>query len=157
MKNKNLILFAGAAAVAAYFLLRRKDSGMLPGNSMAPTGPAAIDKTDAVIDADKAKISLPDAIEAVSAVSDKIKDLKVLIKKDGQVTEVRTGKKQKKGKGQKVKKTKTRTKRAKGKKQTKAAAQSIAKQAMSSVTKAFEPSQGLKNVAKQFSSYFPTF
>lgn len=158
MKNKNLILIAGAAAVAAYFLMRRKGAGadMLPGMMAPSAGPGTVDKeqTDAVIDADKAKISVSDAIDAVSAVSEKIKDLKVVIKKGGEQTTVRTGKKQKSGAGAKRVKPK---RRIKGSKKKKAAAQSIAKQALSPIAKAFEPSQGLKNVGKQFANLFPSF
>jgi len=151
MKNKNLILIAGAAAVAAYFLLKGKGKTFIPMDSAAP-GPIDKDQTDAVINVDKQKISVTDAIDAVAAVSDKIKDLKVDIIKGGEKTTVRTGKKQKAGAGKKRVKPKRRTKTSKKKV---AAAQNIAKQAMSSVTKAFEPSQYLKDVGKNFANLFP--
>lgn len=156
MKNKNLILIAGAAAVAAYFLLKGKGKSFIPMDSAAP-GLVDKEKTDAVIDADKAKISVSDAIDAVSAVSEKIKDLKVVIKKDGEETTVRTGEKQKQGGGRKQKKTKRRKKPTKKQAQAAAkAAKSIAAQAMAPIAKAFEPSQGLKNVATQFALLFPS-
>lgn len=153
MKNKNLILIAGAAAVAAYFLMRRKGAGadMLPGMMTPSAGPGTVDKeqTDAVIDADKAKISVSDAIDAVSAVSEKIKDLKVVIKKGGEETTVRTGEKQKSGGGRKQKKTKRR------KKPTKKQAQAAAKVAASVATQAAMQAAGLPPfAAKPYIPYF---
>lgn len=114
MKKKNLVLLIGAAAIAAFILMRKRSSALRPGE-MLDFGPGADDnkeKTDAVIDADKQKISVSDAVNAVVAVSDKIKDLKVEIKKGGSTTTVRTGKKQKAGAGVKTKKPK-RTKKTK--------------------------------------------
>jgi len=146
-----LILLAAAAAAAAFFLMKRRGTGA--GLMMRPTTgePAETEKTDAVIDADKAKITLPDAINAVSAVSEKIKDLKVLIKKDGEVTEVRTGNKQKPGKGKKVKKTKTRVKGSKRKRQK------AAKVAANVATQAAMQAAGLPPFAPQVQQPFPFF
>ena len=119
---------------------------------MPATGePAETEKTDAVIDADKAKISVPDAIEAVKAVSEKIKDLKVEIKKGGETTTVRTGKKQKAGAGRKVKKTKTRVKGSKAKRQK------AAKVAANVATQAAMQAAGLPPFAPQVQQPFPFF
>ncbi|NDA63709.1 MAG: hypothetical protein EBX50_17005 [Chitinophagia bacterium] len=150
MKKQNLLLLAAAGA-AAYFLFKRKGTGA--GFMMAPTAgqPGETDKTDAVIDADKAKISIPDAIEAVKAVSEKIKDLKVEIKKGGETTTVRTGKKQKAGAGRKVKKTKTRVKGSKAKRQK------TAKVAANVATQAAMQAAGLPPFAPQVQQPFPFF
>lgn len=153
MKNKNLILIAGAAAVAAYFLMRRKGAGadMLPGMMAPSAGPGTVDKeqTDAVIDADKAKISVSDAVEAVAAVSDKIKDLKVEIKKGGKTTTVRTGKKQKAGAGTKRVKPRRRVKATKKK------SKDAAKVAASVATQAAMQAAGLPPfAAKPYIPYF---
>lgn len=150
MKNKNLILIAGAAAVAAYFLLKGKGKSFIPMDSAAP-GPVDKDQTDAVINADKQKISVSDAIDAVAAVSDKIKDLKVDIIKGGEKTTVRTGKKQKSGAGRK------RTKRTKRTKPTKKQAQAAAKVAASVATQAAMQAAGLPPFVRSLQTPFPFY
>lgn len=157
MKKQNIILVLGAAAVAAYFLMRKKGSTIFPGGMMAPAesgaGQVNPEQTDAVIDADKAKLSIPEAIDAVSAVASKIKDLKIEIKKGGQTTTVRTGKKKKAGAGKRVKPKR----RVKTKKSAQAAA-SIAKQAVTPKPN-FVTAPGAYNAPAPFtaSSSFPYF
>ena len=143
MKKQNIILLVGAAAVAAYFLFKGKGASILPGGAITPeVGGDEKDKTDATIDADKQKLSIPEAIEAAKIVAEKIKDVKIDIKKGGKTITVRGGKKKKGTAGIKVSKTR------KGRRSTKVvkAAKTAASQAVSYVSAPGTPEIGRAHV-----------
>ncbi len=127
MKNNNLLLIGGAGLLAFLFLRSKAKSGKRgfvfaeATQTVAPGSEEWTNTPDAVIDADKQRLPVQDAVNLAREVIDKVKDGLVVIKSGKKRLALRKGKKRLSAqqlKGKRVKPVKlTRRTRVKLKKQ----------------------------------------
>lgn len=89
--NKNLITYAILGAGAYYLFMRKKRSGRVIVPEVETISKEQFEATDANIDADKAGLTLPEALETAKNIADKLKDAKINIFKGGKKTTLRKG------------------------------------------------------------------
>jgi len=89
--NKNLLTYAIIGAGAYYFFMRKKRTGRVIVPEVETISKEQFDQTDATVNADKAGLSLPEAIETAKNIVEKIKDAKIDIIHKGKKSTFRAG------------------------------------------------------------------
>ena len=98
-KNNNTILLLAAGAAAFLFIrsrnkpTRRGEVFVDPVQTVAPGSEAWTNQPDAIIDADKQSLSLPEALSMAKDVAAQVKDALVVIKSKKKKMALRTGRK----------------------------------------------------------------
>lgn len=89
--NKNLLTYAIIGAGAYYFFMKKKRTGRVFVPEVETISKEEFEKTDAVIDADKSNLSLPEAIETAKGIAEKLKNAKIKIFSKGKTATFRSG------------------------------------------------------------------
>jgi hypothetical protein len=89
--NKNLLTYAILGAGAYYFFMRKKRTGRVIVPEVETISKEQFDQTDATVNADKAGLSLPEALETAKNIADQLKDAKINIFKGGKKLTIRKG------------------------------------------------------------------
>lgn len=89
--NKNLLTYAIIGVGAYYFFMRKKRTGRVIVPEVETISKEQFEQTDATVNADKAGLSLPEALETAKNIADQLKDAKINIYKGGKKTTLRKG------------------------------------------------------------------